>query len=309
MDLSVLHLDNTANVAWNISQGLNKLGVNSKVMMLSNKFNFPCDYPNYYNKNLFGKIKCARDTIRVCKDFDIVHTHGGITRNRVDLVYIKKILHKPLVVHYHGTDARSGNGLHHVGIVDKKIVSTIDLKDWLPDAVFIPNPVMVNDYKWNTPVDRVRIIHVPNKREIKGTDKIIEAVGLAKKKVVFDFKIIENVSHDTVLFEMGKSHFVIDWFNPVFGINGVISLEAMSMGVIPICFVKPEYQEKNSPIVMVDTPTVDCLADCIVGLVNSKKETLNVLSRLCYKYVQVFRNPVVIAKQYIPIYEEILGNG
>lgn len=303
--MKILHLDNTANVAVLISKGLRKYGIQSDVMELTpNPFHYPVDIKNYFGHNPFSKFKCVIRNIKIADNYDIIHIHSGITWNRFDLVFIKKILDRPLIVHFHGSDARLGYGMHFIDFIDKKIISTPDLFKWLPDAVHIQNPMVLNKYIWDD--NKICVIHLPSKREIKGTDIIIKAVEIAQKKVDFDFKIVENVQYSIAMQEISKSHVVIDQVYPAFGNEGMVSLEAMSMGKIPVCYINPEYRNEDIPIISPDEPTFESLADCLIGLIKIKY-LMKLQSKICYDYIKNNRTPEIIAKQYIPLYKEVLN--
>jgi glycosyltransferase involved in cell wall biosynthesis len=304
--MKILHLDNTAGVPCMICSGLRHLGIQADVLLISpDKVGYVHDLENLKGVSFWDKILCGWRTIGIAKKYDVVHTHGGLTRNRWDIWYIKKVLRKPVVVHYHGSDVRKNYGLYHMGCVDKKIVSTPDLLKWLPDAEYIPNPMMLGGYCWDED-KQLRVIHVPSNRIVKGTKNIIKAVGIAQSFVNFDFKIVENQSHETVLREIKKAHVVIDWFNPVFGINGVVSLEAMSMGKIPVCYINPLYRELGCPIVSSVKPSVDSLVDCLVSLLTDR-EGMKQVSLNCFEYIKKMRNPSMLALRYYQIYNDLLG--
>ena len=313
--MRILHLDNTANVAHLITIGLRELGVDSDVMMLSpHKFNYPLDYENYFGRSLASKFKCILNTIKIGKDYDIIHSHGGITWNRYDLVFLKNIMKKSLVVHYHGSEVLTPRsygldgdsyGLHFMNIVDKKIVSAPELLKRLPEAEHVLNPMVLGKYSWNEK-KKLKIVHLPSRRQFKGTDVICEAIKRVQNiNNNFDFKLIENVSFDIAMKEMSNSNIVIDQMYPR-GYYGMVSLEAMSTGKIAVCYLKPEYRF-GVPIISPESPTIDALTDVLFDLIScNKRNDLQNLSERCYDYIRIHRDPKIIAKRYLSIYEEVL---
>ena len=65
---------------------------------------------------------------RALADADVVHIHGGIWRSQIAYGVLRRILRDTVfVVHLHGTDARTGRGLHHMNWANVVLVSTPDL--------------------------------------------------------------------------------------------------------------------------------------------------------------------------------------
>ena len=250
-------------------------------------------------------------TARIASGFDVVHIHSGVDWKRLDFLLIKFIYRIPTVVHYHGSDVRLNLATAYQDFLDAKIVATPDLLRWMPDAIFVPNPIRPFPYSFDTN-SRTTVIHMPTNRKFKGTALILDAVEELKKEGLdFDFKLIEGVSHKRAMEELSKSHILIDQVvdekeTGIPGLFGMVSLEAMAMGKAVICHVDPEMLKyyPNCPIFNVEVNKED-LKDKIRCLVENLEFTRS-LGLKGVQYTRAFHNPTEIAKRLIEIYEKIL---
>jgi len=313
--LKILHIENTAGVPHVISVGMRELGYEAKVLETwISKFSFPHDYENYYFVSKIHYIqnlwKILR-TINIASNFDIIHFHAGINWKRLDFLLIKIMQHKPVVVHYHGFETREGRGLAYQNLIDAKIVATPDLLKWIPDAYFIPNPIMQLPYSFDSEKTPI-ILHMPTNRKFKGTDLILKAINeLKKENLAFEFRLVENVDYNEALRQISEAHIVIDQVvdereTNIPGLFGKTSLEAMAMGKVSICHLSDEYLRyyPECPIVNVK-PNVDDLKSKIRYYVENMDETkaLGIKGR---EYVNKYHNPKLIANRIIEIYKKIL---
>lgn len=76
----------------------------------------------------------------------------------------------------------------------------------------------------------LRICHAPTHKSVKGTHLILTALNQLKTEgFLFEFDLIENVSHSEALRRISQSHLLIDQLYA--GWYGGVALEAMSMGI------------------------------------------------------------------------------
>jgi glycosyltransferase involved in cell wall biosynthesis len=104
------------------------------------------------------------------------------------------------------------------------------------------------------------IMHAPTNRGFKGTDHIIQAVNLLKKEgYVFDFKLVEGVTHSMLLEEYKSCDVFIDQI--MGGWYGTAAIEAMSIGRPVICSIRREYYSyidygEKLPLIDADPDTI-----------------------------------------------------
>lgn len=121
------------------------------------------------------------------------------------------------------------------------LVSTPDLLDFLPGAVWQPNLVPVNDpaYMPNGPKADVpvRIAHSPTRRELKNTGEFLAVMGeLANSGLPVAAELIEMRSQRDCLERKRHSHVVFDHMQGYFGMS---SLEALSQGLPVVAGLSP----------------------------------------------------------------------
>jgi len=116
---------------------------------------------------------------RVFAEFDVLHVHGGIWRSQIFFPLFKRRYRwKTLAAHFHGSETRSGKGLHHLQSVDVKFRSTPDLASRLPDSIWVPNPIDLPDIPQEPDNPIPRFGHFPTRPDQKGTSQILELFGM-----------------------------------------------------------------------------------------------------------------------------------
>lgn len=171
------------------------------------------------------------DVLRRYRDADVVHWKNGVTL----YPQYDQGLKKPTIVHHHGSRLRTAPKEVHreaasVGAVE--LVSTVDLLLDAPGSIWLPAPFDLQEmakYRRTRPNPRVRIVHAPTNRRIKGTSLLLEACNsLARRKVEFELDIVENVSWSACLTRKGRADIYVDQLYLGYGNNAV---EAWAMGI------------------------------------------------------------------------------
>jgi glycosyltransferase involved in cell wall biosynthesis len=247
--MKILHIENHAGVAHELAECQKRAGHEATVMETWwNPTNQPHDVDFYYGRKGFvNDLHTMRKVVRFSEGYDIVHVHGGINWKRFDVLGIKLLKRKPIVVHYHGSETREGFGMSYRWVPDATIVSRPDLLKWLPDATFLPNPVAGRESTFDI-TRRPRIVHLTNNRSTKGTDLIVEAVKALQKEMDVEFCLVEKRPHDEAMAEVSRSHILIDQLidSKALGVPsviGVATLEAISMGLAAVSTFDEEYRQ------------------------------------------------------------------
>lgn len=98
---------------------------------------------------------------------------------------------------------------------------------------------------------RVRIVHAPSKKAIKGSAYIEDALDqLVKGGEPIEYRVITGVDRERALEEIASCDIFIDQL--VLGDRGMASLEAMALGKPVVCYLKPSILEaypEDCPIV------------------------------------------------------------
>jgi glycosyltransferase involved in cell wall biosynthesis len=310
--MRILHIENQAGVPHSIAIGQRQIGHEALVLeTYPNFLNEPHDLEMFYGPNIqvVKNLRNAIGIVKLARSFDIVHLHGGVHWKRFDAVAIKRILNKPMVVHYHGSETRLGYGLSYKNLWKVKIVSRPDLLEWLPDARFIKSPI-AGITKKELPDYPLKILHMYHNPTTKGSSSIVKVLeSLKKEGVDLEYNIIVKQPHSEALRAISSSHIVVDQFldrkkNKIPSIIGMVSLEAMAMGRGVISTMDKEYRKyyPGCPVVYCE-PDEEDLAKRIIEYVDNK-DKLHLLVNSSAEYVQKEHSPLEVAKLLDKIYEE-----
>lgn len=238
--LKILHIGNIAGIATALAREQKKMGHIVTVMSFNKHcLFFKSDYDNYIFKNIpFNIFKNIFLVLKLFPQHDILHFHArSILPFFFDLP-IWKFLGKIIIIHYHGSDIRYKKNFQLGNCANYIIVSTPDLLEWVPDAIWVPNPIDIEKYsnlkRFKSQESKsILITHAPTNREVKGTQYIIDAVGKLKREGYnIDLKLLESLPHDQVIMEFVKADIIIDQL--LLGWYGVVSIEGMSLKK-PVC--------------------------------------------------------------------------
>ena len=134
---------------------------------------------------------------------------------------------------------------------DLFLVTTPDMKDFVPDAIYFPFFLPQIDYQDYVRLQDSRrgqgsfkIVHVTGHPGIEGTARIKTAIdNLQKKGYPIHFLPLHGVSHDRVLREIASSDLTIGKLKMGYYANAQI--ESMFLGVPAITYVRPEFMNEE----------------------------------------------------------------
>lgn len=249
-------------------------------------------------------------------------------------VGLLKFLKKPIFIQYQGDDARQGDycaknfSTHFATRVSKdyycnfsdnqkrksiKFYSNFatkiyalnpDLLHVLPkSAEFLPysNVDLTNWKPAYSQLEKrpLRIGHAPTNRLVKGTDLIINAVNLLKKKYDFEFILIEGLNNIKAKHEYKKIDIFIDQLFA--GWYGGLAVEAMALGKPVISYIRksdliyiPKKMKNDLPILNANPRTIYSVLEKIL---NSSRKDIFLLGKKSRSYVLKWHNPEYIAKR------------
>lgn len=254
--MKIAHLDGFAGVAWRLAEAQRRLGHEATVFCLrETPYRFPYDVRLSGTEGPLGWNAVMFANWRTFANFDVVHVHGGIWRAQVFYPFFKRRYGwKTLVAHMHGSETRTGKGLHHLGSADLIFHSTPDLAQWLPRSVWIPNPIDMPKLPPEPENPLPRFGHFASSRVNKGTEQVIalfkETFGpfeLEKGGRIDKFRskeaelwVVSQIPHSQALEVMAGCDAVIDQISP-FGAYGMVAIEAMALGKPVLGTLKPEW--------------------------------------------------------------------
>jgi len=107
---------------------------------------------------------------------------------------------------------------------------------------------------------KIRILHAPNHRAIKGSQYFIDAVNdLVEEGLDVELIILEKVPNDELGREMGSVDIVADQL--IVGWYAMFAIEAMAMGKPVICFLREDLQElyiASNLVKRYEIPIINC---------------------------------------------------
>jgi glycosyltransferase involved in cell wall biosynthesis len=184
---------------------------------------------------------------------------------------------------YHGSDIRGGTRK----IEYPCFYTTKDLEKYLDPAkraIWLPRCADTTIFRKrprNTIKDEIIIGHFPSDPEIKGTRYVLEAIQILNQRGIKASLHMKKTSHESLPQMIASCHVVCDWFNPKFGLYGVLSIESLLLDRPVICYVKDEnfdYPEMKNQIINCN-PSAEDIADGIIKNVN-KQIDVNLVSSL-----------------------------
>lgn len=120
-----------------------------------------------------------------------------------------------------------------------------DLLYFLPKekSSFLPYSVNTDNItiaRQNFGEKKLRIVHAPTERAVKGSNIILAILEDLKKhrNIEIDFEIVENLPHEHAIEVLKKAHLIIDQI--LVGWYGGLAVEVMSMGKPVICRIAEE---------------------------------------------------------------------
>lgn len=179
-------------------------------------------------------------------------------------------------------------------------------KDLFPEIWALPRRLMLSDYQPVFPridVAQPVVIHSPTAPVAKGTSAVLTTVEHLKTKYDFEFHLVQGMPRDQALQFMKNADILLDQF--VLGDFGSSSLEAMALGKVVVCYIKPAVAALYPHDLPVVNATQDNLSDVLEQLIRDG-ELRNELGRRGRAYVAKYHNAVKIADRLKTIYSELL---
>lgn len=308
--LNILHIGNLAGVADIISKELKRRGHNSYVISYNAHCKvFPGDKSYYildhFPLNLFRVLVLILMTF---PKYDIYHFHSrSLLPKYFDLLFYK-LIHRKVILHFHGSDIRGKKCPYFIKYASKIIVATPDLIEWVPNATLILNPISLAQYQLentnikdeSTQDTKITIVHAPTNRTIKGTNNIIYSIDeLHKNGYNIDFKILENIPHSKLMDEFKKADIIVDQL--ILDWYGMVSIEGMTLG-IPVCTHIGGQLESYIPSNAIAYCDANNLTEVLTKLIN-EPNLRRCLANNGRKYVEQNHDVRAIVDKLINMYE------
>lgn len=249
-----------------------------------------------FDHDIINRVLRLPQALSICREFDVLHFHvRSFLPGYMDLLFLDGQIK---VMHHRGSEVR-GTKQPELTPFDLRLVSTPDLLQYVPGAVYLQNPVQPYPYIGpDTDWDLPRVLHIPSLAGRKGTVHVYEAAKELAGEILVD--IVQGVSHAEALSRIASADLVIDQVTP-YGAHGVVSIEALYMGKPVLCSIDPSLYPPDCPIIPVKPDGSD-LADAIR---EAMCVDLKYIGRAGHLYAHKHHDPKTVAKQFIKLVEAL----
>lgn len=271
---------------------------------------------------------------KTIQKYDVFHFHFGETffSDKSDLKVLKK-MGKKMVVEHRGSEVRMlsiarkfNNPYVRVkpSWTEAKIRSNLKLLSSYINHAIVPDlelvPYIEPYYKYIHVVPRAMdasqftpqypsqqskplIVHAPSNRDLKGTEYIITAVERLKAEgYLFDFNLLEKISHAQVLSLYQRATIVIDQI--LIGSYANLSMEAMAMGKPVICYIREDLRSVYSPDLPIVSANPVTIYTVLKDLLNHP-ERWTKLGMEGHRYIEQHHSFEGTAKELVKIYRSL----
>lgn len=267
---------------------------------------------------------------RYIEHFDIFHFHFGtsLTLDNRDLPLLYE-LNKKIFMHHWGSDVRryslsvKYNPYTVVKVSDEvsilkkleilgKYIKTcfvadyelyLHVKDFYEKVIILPQAINLEKYDF-VPIqskkrDRIKIVHAPTNRMVKGTNFILKAINELTEGYRIELVLVENMSHQQAVEVYKSADIVIDQL--CIGTYGLFALEAMALGKPVVAYINEEFSKfypKDLPIIFANPDNLKQVLKYIL-------DNLEILDELSYKsrkYVEQYHDVKHVVDKLVEYY-------
>ena len=325
----------------NSARGLRKNKVDAKSAIYEKNFYF--DLPNDYTldtdlshkKNVpLSIIKMFSFFIFTLFKFNVFHFHFGrsLLPKNYDLK-ILKLLKKTIILEFRGSDLRVAslakqinpysnqieknehlkikNNKYRVEYADGIVLHDTELLPYLPKSnvpvciipsrpvidKIIPTPIVENT--------KIKIVHSPTNRRMKGSDKICEVINQLQKKYDIDFILVEGKSNQEAFKIYKTADIIIDQLNT--GAYGVFAIECMALGKPVITYIMDDMKKSYPESLPIISASEKNLSQVLTELINNEQLRVEANTN-GPKYVSKYHDYIKTTKIMKSFYEDVVNN-
>lgn len=158
---------------------------------------------------------------------------------------------------------------------DHMFVSTPDLLEFLPGAIWLPQPVSLGELEASagpeparTEGRAVRVAHVPSAPLLKGTAYLREAVNqLREEGLPIELVSVSGMPHSDALRAIRAADVVVDQL--LSGAYGVAAIEAMALGKPTIGYIREDLRAHYPVDLPMLSASIHTIADVLRALVQA----------------------------------------
>lgn len=252
--------------------------------------------------------------IRILKLFGkkvVLHYQGCELRDRFNQhaqVVCANCKRKEVYCRSYRADGRRKRILSNSRKADALIVTTPDLKEYLKplESTWIPKIYLNNSTHSSKKLPqsgKLKIIHAPSNRSIKGSDKIIEVITDHPDK--FELILLENVSREEVYRNAMQADIAVDQIR--IGWYGNFAVEMMSIGLPVICYINEVFipdSRDDFPIINANPQNIEN----VLLAIYQDRNIANTKKALNANYLKKHHSEEAIAEKLKSVYDKIIIN-
>jgi hypothetical protein len=175
------------------------------VKIEESRFDFPFDIFRPRKQQLGVLIKWAHT----------IHIHDAFKQPRYK---------QPVVVTFHGTRYRRAPEAYHKMLAKKSWYGTVATPDLTRFGLPLMPDCRPDLREYHDPPDEFTVVHTPSKRDVKGTERVIEAC----RRTGVRLTLIEGKPYRECLEIKGRAHVLVDQLELGYGCSAI---EAWAMGL------------------------------------------------------------------------------
>jgi hypothetical protein len=277
---SVLHISGMVHIPWRTVRVLQRNGMKAEYLAIgSSPIWDKCDYQ--FIRSRWPHIRAVQEFVffwKIVARYEVIHSHFMVFLSETGWEdYWLKRMGRKIVVNYRGCDIRDRklnmelnpriciceecdygetcekaylrrmrSRARRAG--DLFLVTTPDLKDFVPDAAYFPFfcPDVESGQSCRTRHDQnyFKIVHTTNHPGIEGTKHIRQAISnLVEQGYKIDFAVLTQVPRGRIMKEYGAADLAIGKMKMGYYANAQI--ESMAMGVPTITYVRPDFMTEE----------------------------------------------------------------
>ncbi|MGR3303189.1 MAG: hypothetical protein ACUZ8I_11875 [Candidatus Scalindua sp.] len=264
--------------------------------------------------------------LKIIEEADIIHfNYADHTVPFFDIKWSDFINNKKLIYHDHSgweplkdlhDEYKAGRLFHKYDNYDQVIVCAPSDTHIFHKATWLPNlmPIYREDYRptHNKSYNGTIIIgQTAVSQKIKSTDLLVTTVKEIQARgydVALD--IVTGVSHSQAL--RRKREHQIEFDNMYQGHHGMAGLEAISMGIPTLAWLKPKvveaYEEigEGSDVPFINVRDKNELMTALIKMIENR-DLLKEKSIYCQKWIEKYYNEKYLVNMYIDLYERIMA--
>ncbi len=306
-------------------------------IMVPSQYNYSADLKLDVRKNKSDLLRAVWNVFKFGYQFDVFHFYFGKSLTGFGLydVPVLKLFGKKVFFYFCGSDIRDPETLfkrypflrdeHDASTLltanrdkahtmatkyaDGVFVSTPDLIEFVPRAIWLPQPIdldafdaRISRHPSTKKGDLITVAHAPTDRYIKGSEFVIKAIqNLQREGYTVELNLIEHMPYDRALEEYAKADIMVDQL--LIGWYGQVGVEMMALRKPVICYIRDDlltYFQSNMPIINADKSNLrDVLRDLI-----EKKDSWEDIGKRGREYVEKYHDSKKVAKKTLEIYEK-----